>query len=150
MGGNGIKWDGVVSRHCSFCTLRFIFAHHRVLQSRISSENTMPPLRSLLFIALSGAFVKGTNTSGDPTDLANWPPCAVSFVSPLQRTYRVLSYLLSPTSKHASPSDSHHQPHALVFPTSPASVRIRHSPYRSLAAKRWNVARKSSSVCAAH
>ena len=28
--------------------------------------------------AMAAAAVKATNTSGDPTNLANWPPCAVS------------------------------------------------------------------------
>ena len=42
----------------------------------------MLPLGSLLLVALSGAVVKATNVTGDPTDLANWPPCAVSFNFP--------------------------------------------------------------------
>ena len=34
-------------------------------------------LFTLLLPALYGAAVEATNVSGDPTDLANWPPCAV-------------------------------------------------------------------------
>lgn len=36
----------------------------------------MPSLSALLLAALSGAAVKATNITGDPTNLANWPPCA--------------------------------------------------------------------------
>ena len=32
---------------------------------------------TLVLIALSAITVKATNVNGDPTDLANWPPCAV-------------------------------------------------------------------------
>ena len=37
-------------------------------------------LFSLLPLTLYGAAVKATNLAGDPTDLANYPPCAVRIV----------------------------------------------------------------------
>lgn len=36
----------------------------------------MPPISAPWLIALSVIAVKATNTAGDPTDLANWPPCS--------------------------------------------------------------------------
>ncbi|KAF6231720.1 hypothetical protein HO173_010022 [Letharia columbiana] len=36
----------------------------------------MPLVSAFLLIALSVAAVKATNITGDPTNLANWPPCA--------------------------------------------------------------------------
>ena len=36
----------------------------------------MALLPAFLLIALSAIAVKATNTAGDPTDLANWPPCS--------------------------------------------------------------------------
>ncbi|CAF9918849.1 hypothetical protein IMSHALPRED_004440 [Imshaugia aleurites] len=36
----------------------------------------MSSILALLLISFCGVAVKATNTTGDPTDLANWPPCA--------------------------------------------------------------------------
>jgi hypothetical protein len=44
--------------------------------------------RSLIATALALVVVTATNISGDPTDLANWPACAVSSVVITQRKSR--------------------------------------------------------------
>ena len=37
----------------------------------------MPSISAFLLIALTTVLVEATNITGDPTNLANWPPCAV-------------------------------------------------------------------------
>ena len=75
----------------------------------------MRSVSALLLLALSAVAVKATNVTGDPTNLANWPPCAVciihSFISNSERK-RQLKHITS--SKTAFPSVSDLQSLAIV------------------------------------
>ena len=51
---------------------------------------------SILLFVLSGAIIRATNTSGDPTDLANWPPCAVGSTVAFKHTFETLIVLQLP------------------------------------------------------
>ena len=71
-----------------------------------------------LLFALSAVVVNATNITGDPTDLANWPPCAVcvipSFVSDADMNCQLRALA---SSKNASPLASRLQSRAMVSQT---------------------------------
>ena len=73
----------------------------------------MLPFHSLTVFGLAALAVKATNTSGDPTDLSNWPPCAVSYI-PLP--LKPLPTLISDITDDLLPSQQTCIPQGLTGP----------------------------------
>lgn len=78
----------------------------------------------LFLLALEIAAVIATNTAGDPTDITNWPPCAVSTQNHKPHTQDPNSHHIH--SKIASLSDSQLLP-VVVSPIALASVKTHSS-----------------------
>lgn len=91
----------------------------------MSPENIMLPLGSLLLVTLSGAVVKATNISGDPTDLANWPPCAVSFNFPSKKISTEYSSIIFPPPAKMHPPRT--RPTSLMQQSFQRRLRLRES-----------------------
>ena len=89
---------------------------------------------SLAVLGLYFAAVKATNTSGDPTDISNWPSCAVSSLAdnPFSKSQ---DWLKSSNSKHAYPRAFPVRPIAECSRTSLASARILPLPSQLQGAK---------------